>query len=89
MTTEEQILIELKEINRKLKGKDSLLMSFFSGFFHSIGSLAATLAIFAVGFYFLSQFDVVGQTTKWIESIMSQIDWGKIMPTPQVGNGVL
>ena len=56
--------------------------NFLAGAFHSLGSLFGTAVIAAAFVYFFSSVDFIPAVTTWIESILSDIRWEQILPSP-------
>ncbi len=98
MENSENLTQELSKLNQKLANinfsKSRFMIytanplkfaayNFIAGIFHSLGSLFGTLVIAAAIFYIISKIDFAGSISKWIEGIMSQINWDQILPTPQ------
>lgn len=86
-TTNSEILVELKKLNKRLDKLTKLskvsFSNFISGTFHSLGAIFGTLIIASALIYFFSQFNFTSSISKWIENTMSQINWTKIV-TPQI-----
>lgn len=83
MITESQILAELQKINQQLSRQNaSVLKSFSNGFFHSLGYFFGTAVVFFVFIYLASQFDWTRALSKSLESMMSQVNWNKVIPAP-------
>lgn len=84
MTPEEELLAELKSINRKLSVIANpyrhAIHQFSSGVFHSLGTLFGTFIIAALFVYFVRQIDLVKPLTNWIENIVTEIRWEQIIP---------
>ena len=89
---------QLSKLNQKLESLDFAksrfliynanpfkfaLYNFLAGVFHSLGSLFGTVIVAALVIYFVSQIDLVSPITHWFQQIMTQMDWQKIIPTPQ------
>lgn len=88
MVEDSQILDELKKLNRKLEIINNPLKNasynFIAGIFRSLGSLFGTIIIAGLIFYFFSTVDLVAPITNWVENILSQINWQKVVPTPSL-----
>jgi len=88
MTPEEELLEEIKKINRRLSVIDNPLKnasySFISGIFRSLGSLFGTVIVTGVLFYLFSQLNLTKTITDFVQSVMENINWAKIVPTPSV-----
>ena len=85
MITESQILAELQKINQQLSRQNtSVLKSFSFGFFHSLGYFFGTAVVFFVFIYLASQFDWTRALSKSLESMMSQVNWNKVIPAPKL-----
>ncbi len=100
MEGEKELVNEIKKLNEKLdqltsSGKYMIysaspakfsFFNFLAGIFHSLGSLIGYVIIFAVAAVFLSRINLPALVGKWVESTMSQINWGKVISVPGVNN---
>ena len=85
MITEDQILVELKKINEQLsKQNKGAAKSFVAGFMHSFGSFLGTTAIFIIVALYASRYNWPAMIGKSVETMMSQINWTNIVPTPEI-----
>ncbi|MFA6602478.1 MAG: DUF5665 domain-containing protein [Candidatus Shapirobacteria bacterium] len=86
MTPDQDLIDQLKILNRRLDIINNPFKNagynFVSGIFRSLGSLFGTIVVAGAIFYFFSSVDLVKPITTWVENIMSQINWEKIVPTP-------
>jgi hypothetical protein len=86
MLEDQQILDQLQQLNRKLDIINNPLKNaaynFIAGIFHSLGSLFGTVIIAGLIFYFASKVDLVKPVTGWVETVLNQINWSKVIPTP-------
>jgi len=86
MTNEEQILIELQKINLSLSKRSSAkvaLDNFLAGLFHSVGYFIGTIVIFFVLAFFAQKYNFTAMVSKSFETMMTQINWAKIVPSPK------
>jgi len=87
MTPDEEILAELKKLNKKLDNYTNPFKlswsKFLGGTFYALGAIFGTLVIASALIYIFSQFNLTSSISKWIESTMSQVNWTKVV-TPQV-----
>ena len=85
MISEDQILVELKKLNEELRRQNNTVLKSFSyGFFHSLGYFFGTTVVFFVFIYLAAQFDLTKALSKSFESMMSQVNWNKIVPAPKI-----
>jgi hypothetical protein len=85
MITENQILVELQKINQQLgKQKPSFIKNFFLGMASSLGAFFGYIIIVAIIAYFASQFDWASMISQSMETMMSQINWAKIITIPKI-----
>jgi len=98
MKSTKKLLLEVRKLNETLDrlSHNSRFMiysanpfkfawfNFLAGAFHSLGSLFGTAVIAAAFVYFFSQIDFIPSITGWIESILSQVRWEQIVPTPSL-----
>ena len=93
MKNSEKILLELQKMNQEIKyfrnPYKHAFRQFGAGMFHALGSLFGTFILAALFIYFMRQVDLVKPITRWIEDVMSQINWNQIIPTPQLAPGNL
>lgn len=79
MTPDEELLVELRKINKKLDMITSpfkgALFNFSSGIWHALGSLFGTVVITAIIVYILSQLNI----TQYFQQMLKQY-----IPTPQI-----
>lgn len=79
MTPDEQLILELQKINKKLdtitNPFKSAAYSFSSGIWHSLGSLLGTAVIAVIFVYFFSQLNITKAITDYIK---------KLIPQPQI-----
>ena len=81
MTTDEQIIEELKKINQQLsKQQVGVTRNLFYGLFYSLGTFVGYILIIVSLAYFASQFNWTKALSQSFENIMSQINWTKIVP---------
>lgn len=87
MTPDDQLLSQLTKLNQRLdiltNPVKNASYNFISGIFRSLGSLFGTVILAGIIFYFFSNVDFVKPITTWVEQIMTQINWEKIVPTPK------
>jgi hypothetical protein len=87
MIPDEELLDQIKKLNQRLDFITNPFKNagynFIAGVFRSLGGLFGTIVIAGAIFYFFSKIDLVGPMTAWIETILSQIQWEKIVQTPQ------
>ncbi len=87
---EQEILDELRLLNQNIKKKNSLASaiatSFLNGLVYSLGSLFGTAVIAGVFLYMFTQFSgrLIAPTTDFIEKIMQNIKWDKVLPKPKM-----
>lgn len=82
---DEEILQELKKINDKLTPKRTfriLSENLIAGISHSVGYFLGTIIVFWILFLFVQQFNVPELIGRQFETVMSQIRWEKVLPTP-------
>ena len=89
MDQNQEILLELQKINKKIDNyTDPFKVSwsnFLAGIFRSLGTLFGTLIIASALVYVFSQFNFTRSISKWIETTMSQINWTKVVaPQTQI-----
>ena len=89
MDQNQEILLELQKINKKIDNyTDPFKVSwsnFLAGIFRSLGTLFGTLIIASALVYVFSQFNFTSSVSKWIETTMSQINWTKVVaPQTQI-----
>lgn len=87
MTQDEEILFELKKLNKNLERNNNHFKRSFSNFlngtFYALGTIFGTLILASVIIYLFSKFNFTSSISKWIESTISQVNWAKII-SPQV-----
>ncbi|MFA6518944.1 MAG: hypothetical protein WCV93_04855 [Candidatus Shapirobacteria bacterium] len=87
MIPDEELLEQIKKLNQRLDYITNPFknagLNFVTGIFRSLGGLFGTIVIAGAFFYFFSKIDLVKPMTNWIETILSQIQWQKVIPTPQ------
>jgi len=81
--SDQEILDELKKINRQL-AKNNIFTHFFSGMMYSLGYFIGTIAIIFVIAFFATRFDWAAFLSKSIESTMSKVNWSKVIPQPKI-----
>lgn len=83
MIQDEEILLELKKLNRNLEKNNNHFKrswaNFLSGTFFSLGTIFGTLIIAYALVYLFSRFDLTTSISQWIEKTMSQINWTKVV----------
>lgn len=91
----DELTSEIKKLNQKLDQINSsskyfvynsrpfkfLALNFLAGTFSALGSLFGTAIIASILIFLASKIDFVQPVTSWIESVMSGIDWQKILST--------
>ncbi|MFZ2153369.1 MAG: hypothetical protein WAV41_04980 [Microgenomates group bacterium] len=83
MITESQILDELKKINQQLSRQNNgAFRNFTAGFFHSFGYFLGTITVFAILAIIASRYNWAAMISKSMETMMSSINWSKIVPAP-------
>jgi len=86
MIQDEEILLELKRLNKNLEKNNNHFKlswtSFLNGTFYALGAIFGTLIIASALIYLFSRFNFTSSISKWIESTMSQVNWNKIV-SPQ------
>jgi|GEM_PF-2162388 len=85
---EQEILQELQKLNTNVEKQNKLGIrkSFLNGFLYSLGNAFGTLLIGAITLYIVSLFSsqIIKSTTTYVESIMQNINWQKIIPQPKL-----
>jgi hypothetical protein len=84
---EQEILTELQKLNANFdKSRQPLYKNFLAGFLHSLGAAGGTLILWGVTFWVLSLFSgqIIKSSTKFVEDLMANINWAKIMPQPKM-----
>ena len=88
MTQNEEILLELKRLNKNLEKNNNHVKlswtSFLNGTFYALGAIFGTLIIASALIYLFSRFNFTASLSKWIESTMSQVNWTKIVSPQKV-----
>jgi len=89
MDQNQEILLELQKINKKIDDYTNPFKiswsNFLAGIFRSLGTLFGTLIIASALVYVFSQFNFTSSVSKWIETTMSQINWTKVVaPQTQI-----
>ncbi len=88
MIENQELLSELQKINRRLDIVNNPFKNAFynliAGFFRAIGNLIGTLVIAYIVYFFLSQINLVKPASQFIESLLSDVNWQKIIPTPSI-----
>jgi hypothetical protein len=78
MTTEEQIIYELQQINQKLdkvSGTSRVIRrEFMAGFFRSLGYTLATTLILFVSVYYLSKTDFTKAAQNYMQKLMPKME---------------
>lgn len=88
MTSDQEIITELKKINQQLSSqKSGPARNFFNGLFYSFGIFAGYIIIILSLAYFATQYNWAQLLGKSFESMMSQINWEKIVPQPKIQIG--
>ena len=85
MTNEEQILVELKKINDQLVKNNPnrvILNNFLAGFFHSFGNFLGAIVLTFALIFVASRYNWAQIMAKSFQTMMSQVDWTKIVPQP-------
>lgn len=82
MTPDQEILEQLKLINKKLG--PNVWRNFLSGLSYSVGNFVGTMLLFAVLFFIASKINWVQIFTNSFNSFASQINWQKIIPAPKI-----
>ncbi|MCX6726930.1 MAG: DUF5665 domain-containing protein [Candidatus Shapirobacteria bacterium] len=79
MTPDEELLSELRKINKKFDVLSNpfknAAYNFSSGIWHSLGTLFGTVVIAAILVYFFSQLNITNVVTNYIK---------KLVPQPQI-----
>jgi len=87
MTPDEEILVELKKLNKNLEKNNNRFkrswVSFLNGTFYALGTIFGTVIIASLIIYLFSKFNFTSSLSQWIENTMSQVNWTKIT-TPQI-----
>jgi hypothetical protein len=82
MNTDEEILVELQKLNKKIDNYTNPFKfswsKFWGGTFSSLGAIFGTVVIASVVVYLFSKFNVTQSFSKWIENTMSQVNWTKV-----------
>ncbi|MFH1705339.1 MAG: hypothetical protein ABH867_00315 [Patescibacteria group bacterium] len=63
-------------------------MNFIAGAFHSLGGLFGYIVIFGAFAFILSKVNLNQLVTNWMENTLGQINWEKVMPSPQLPEGI-
>jgi Domain of unknown function (DUF5665) len=87
INTNEEILLELKKLNKKLEKfthpLKAALLNFSAGTFRSLGTIFGTLIIASALIYVFSQVNFTKAISTWIENTLSQVNFEKII-APQI-----
>jgi len=87
MIPDEELLEQIRKINQKLDYITNPFKNagynFVAGVFRSLGGLFGTIVVASTFFYFFSKVDLVKPMTAWIENVLSQIQWERVIQTPQ------
>lgn len=98
MKTTKQLTLEIQKLNEKLAKINNnsqymvynanpfkfMLFNFLAGISHALGTLFGAVIVTAAIIYFLSAINLTGIINNWLKQTMSQIEWEKIIPIPQV-----
>ena len=89
MDQNQEILSELKSINKKLekltKTSKVIFRGFINGTVSALGAIFGTVIIASALVYLFSRFDFTNVLSNWITDTMSQVNWTKIV-SPQSSN---
>lgn len=87
MIPDEELLEQVKKLNQRLDFINNPFKNagynFIAGIFRSLGSLFGTIVVAGAFFYFFSKVDLVKPVTDWVESVLSEIQWEKVIQAPQ------
>lgn len=86
METNEEIISELKRLNKNLDkinhpGKH-ILSNFVGGAAHTLGAIFGTLIIVSAIFFVLSKINLSEPISNWIEDTLNKVRWDKITAPP-------
>lgn len=93
MTADEQLILELQKINKKLDILSNPFKNagynFVSGVWRSLGSLFGTIVISAIVIYFLSRLNITQSVTQYIEKLIPRPQVNLTVPSLQLSPGQL
>jgi len=86
MDQNQEIIVQLQEVNKKLEKISNPFkfawLNFFAGTFHALGTIFGTVIISGILIYIFSQLNFTKSISSWIEDTLTQVKWEKVI-TPQ------
>lgn len=83
MNQNQEIISELKEVNKKLEKISNPIkfawLNFFAGTFHALGTIFGTVIISGILIYIFSQLNFTKSISIWLENTLSQVKWEKVI----------
>ncbi len=89
MITDNEVLEELKEINRRLGKMNStgrmVGREFLSGFFHSLGYTIATSLVIFISIYYLSKINLGEKINSYVQKMIPKTQFSVPYVVPSLG----